>query len=230
MATSKLQRRMSQLLSTFVGGLTVRENIRPDWLIGSKGERLELDFYIEDLNIAIEVQGKQHYEYTPRFHASYQAFQAQQERDIAKRAGCDLFGVLLFEVFDEESALATIATIAKCAPEQPIEPVAEPVINPPAETLNAKLLALTNGVERALASADLMHLGYMAFHLKTAIQSIGVKRLPECDAQIASKAIQVANKALQTYRKHRKELKTMKRTPRQHRKALRAALRMEWTS
>jgi hypothetical protein len=115
MATSKLQRRMSDLLSTHFGGNTVRENLRPQWLIGPKGERLELDFFIEELAIAIEVQGQQHYSYTPLFHSSYEDFQNRQILDQAKRDTCKKLDVILIEVFDEQSALSAIETIYRYA-------------------------------------------------------------------------------------------------------------------
>jgi len=78
-STSKLQRQVSALLSTHLGQYTIRENYRPEWLGG-----LELDFYIEELEVGIEVQGRQHFEYTPMFHASYGAFLEQKERDEQK--------------------------------------------------------------------------------------------------------------------------------------------------
>jgi len=57
MATSKLQRKFGDLLDINFPQYRIRENYRPDWLISSDDTWLELDFYIEDLKIAYEVQG-----------------------------------------------------------------------------------------------------------------------------------------------------------------------------
>ena len=57
---------------------------RPQFLEG-----LELDGYNEELNIAFEYNGKQHYEYIPHFHRNgEQDFIKQQERDRMKYKLC----------------------------------------------------------------------------------------------------------------------------------------------
>jgi hypothetical protein len=116
MGTSKLQRRTSLELSKHFGGYIIRENIRPEWMIDETGQRLELDFWIEELDVAIEVQGNQHYEYVPHFHGSYDEYLSQKQRDEDKRLACHRRGILLFEVFDRASlkeAIFGIAFIAK---------------------------------------------------------------------------------------------------------------------
>lgn len=77
-----------------------RENIRPDWLISEFGERCELDFYVERLRLAVEIQGIQHYRFTPHFHRSYDDFVALQRRDEFKRVVCAAMGIKLFLVHD----------------------------------------------------------------------------------------------------------------------------------
>lgn len=54
MATSKLQKYTSSLLGKHFGEYTIRENHRPEWMMSRDGKRLELDFFIEELNFAIE--------------------------------------------------------------------------------------------------------------------------------------------------------------------------------
>ncbi len=89
--------------------MAIRENIRPDWLITELGERLELDFYIEEWNTAIEVQGQQHYVYTPFFHKSYDDFLSSQRRDNFKKRQCSNYGIQLIEVSDEDEVMQFIS-------------------------------------------------------------------------------------------------------------------------
>lgn len=76
----------------------ILENRRPDWLLSSSGARLEIDLYIEQIDVAIEIQGQQHFEYTPHFHKTYKDFQDQKRRDEEKRAICKRAGVPLVEI------------------------------------------------------------------------------------------------------------------------------------
>jgi len=93
MATSKLQQQVSILLSTHLGQYTIRENHRPDWLDG-----LELDFYIEELQVGIEVQGIQHFEFSPMFHKDISDFHAQIERDRRKIELCTELDIGLYYI------------------------------------------------------------------------------------------------------------------------------------
>ena len=64
-------------------------SIRPDWLKnGVSGHNLELDGFCEDLRLAFEYQGKQHYEYSPHFHRNEGDYERQQERDKLKLELC----------------------------------------------------------------------------------------------------------------------------------------------
>jgi hypothetical protein len=101
MSTSKLQRYVSNQLSIHFGGYTTRENHRPGWLNSGSGGNLELDFYIEELDLAIEVQGKQHWQFVPIFHGNRDGYNAQIERDKKKKAICKNKGVKLIEVFSK---------------------------------------------------------------------------------------------------------------------------------
>lgn len=98
MSTSKLQVYTGQQLRRRFSKYGIVENIRPVWLVSSKGERLELDFYLERLSIVVEVQGRQHFKFTPVFHNTEWDFQEQLRRDrekleICQRAGIDLLYV-----------------------------------------------------------------------------------------------------------------------------------------
>lgn len=57
--------------------------LRPKWL-----ERLELDGYNEELKIAFEYNGIQHYKFVEYFHKKLENFEAQKERDERKYKLC----------------------------------------------------------------------------------------------------------------------------------------------
>jgi len=58
---------------------------------------LELDFFSEELNLAIEVQGKQHYQWVLFFQPTKWDFYAQKRRDNLKRGLCAKKGITLIE-------------------------------------------------------------------------------------------------------------------------------------
>jgi hypothetical protein len=64
--------------------------VRPDWLLSAKGRRMELDGYCEELQIAFEHQGIQHYNILSRF-----GDRNIQKRDILKAALCKKHNVKL---------------------------------------------------------------------------------------------------------------------------------------
>lgn len=113
MSSSRLQRKTAHLLSYNFYRHEIKENNRPIWCLGEKGERLELDFMIESLKVAIEVQGAQHYVYTPYFHKSPYEFSEQVRRDRDKKQRCEEYGFILFEVDDEPSLVAAIDSIVE---------------------------------------------------------------------------------------------------------------------
>lgn len=73
---------------------------RPDFLKNPiTGENLELDLYNESLNLAIEYNGAQHYQFNSFMHKnSRDRFQNQQYRDLIKRDMCEKSGVKLIIV------------------------------------------------------------------------------------------------------------------------------------
>lgn len=73
---------------------------RPDFLRNPVTENfnLELDCYNEELGIALEYNGEQHYKYIPYFHKNKEAFLNQKYRDELKRRMCSDTGIILIEV------------------------------------------------------------------------------------------------------------------------------------
>jgi hypothetical protein len=72
---------------------------RPKFLRNPKtGKCLELDCYNEDLQIAVEYNGVQHYKYPNFFHKTKDSFIEQVRRDMLKADLCDKYGIYLITV------------------------------------------------------------------------------------------------------------------------------------
>jgi len=72
---------------------------RPDWLKNPKTKRfLELDGFNEELKIAFEYDGSQHFEFPNCFHKDEQAFKDQQERDKLKDVLCKQNSIKLIRI------------------------------------------------------------------------------------------------------------------------------------
>lgn len=74
--------------------------IRPDFLKNPVmgGYNLELDCFNNDLGLAVEYNGIQHYKYTPYFHRNKDVFANQKYRDEMKRTKCKENDICLIEV------------------------------------------------------------------------------------------------------------------------------------
>ena len=71
--------------------------VRPSWLRGKKGWKLELDGFSQKLGIAFEFQGRQHYKYIEWFHKN-RALREQQEVDELKKRLCQHNNIVLIDV------------------------------------------------------------------------------------------------------------------------------------
>ncbi len=73
--------------------------IRPNFLRNEvTGHNLEIDLYNDHLKLAIEVQGDQHYKFTPFFHRNKETFMLQRYRDEMKKQKCLQEGITLIEI------------------------------------------------------------------------------------------------------------------------------------
>jgi hypothetical protein len=73
--------------------------IRPDWLENPEtGENLELDCYNDDLKLAVEYNGEQHYKWPNFTNQTHQQFINQVRRDTLKMDLCDRNGIYLIVV------------------------------------------------------------------------------------------------------------------------------------
>jgi len=76
-------------------------SIRPDFLknpVTGLSHNLELDCFCQDLSLAVEYSGIQHYKYVPYFHKNKESFLNQKYRDDMKRRICKEHGINLIEV------------------------------------------------------------------------------------------------------------------------------------
>ena len=74
-------------------------SVWPDWLRNPEtGETLELDCYNDDLKLAVEYNGEQHYKWPNFTNQSHQQFINQVRRDTFKVDTCDRNGVYLIVV------------------------------------------------------------------------------------------------------------------------------------
>lgn len=74
---------------------------RPDFLRNSVtgGQfNLELDCFNPELRLAVEYNGRQHYDYIPYFHKNKEAFHNQKYRDFMKQTLCRDNRIVLIEV------------------------------------------------------------------------------------------------------------------------------------
>jgi hypothetical protein len=74
---------------------------RPDFLgndVTGVKRNLELDCFNEGLGLAVEYNGRQHYEFVPYFHSSREAFYNQKYRDKLKKIYCTERGITLIEI------------------------------------------------------------------------------------------------------------------------------------
>ena len=73
--------------------------------IWGKDHLIRADFYLPKENCVIEFNGKQHYEYTPKYHKSVGSFKYQQERDKQLEIYClkNNINLLVFRYEDFKS-------------------------------------------------------------------------------------------------------------------------------
>lgn len=113
MATSKLQEKTKLQLKMLLNKFEIIENIRPDWLKNPiTGRNLEIDLFIPEVKIGIEVQGIQHDKFTPGMHSSVDDFEYQVQRDKIKKDLCAKNDVYLYEVRSPDDIASFIDTVA----------------------------------------------------------------------------------------------------------------------
>ena len=71
---------------------------RLNWLRSKQGTLLELDLYCDELKIALEYNGQQHYAFTPIFHSTKKEFNKLQEYDKTKERLCKKHNVTFIAI------------------------------------------------------------------------------------------------------------------------------------
>tara|TARA_R110002020_G_scaffold103752_24_gene243271 strand:- start:12377 stop:12802 length:426 start_codon:yes stop_codon:yes gene_type:complete len=88
---SKYHVRARKLLSNVFSGYRVLEEVKlPGSTAVHRRSILYLDFFIPNLMLAVEVHGRQHYEYVPFFHKSKVGYLKARARDEDKKDWCEL--------------------------------------------------------------------------------------------------------------------------------------------
>ena len=65
--------------------------------------QLTVDFFLPQLSLMVEVQGRQHDEFVPFFHGSKDKFAKSMKRDNRKKQWCDLNDIELVELLVSET-------------------------------------------------------------------------------------------------------------------------------
>jgi len=73
-------------------------SVKPKWLLNKNGNRMELDGLCEELSLAFEHQGKQHYQKVDHFNRRKETLRWRLESDELKRKICDKRSITLIEV------------------------------------------------------------------------------------------------------------------------------------
>jgi len=76
--------RLSEAVYKLLKQIFPHNVILSEYYVNFKGERLFFDYYIKDLGVLIECQGRQHDGYVAHFHGDAEGFKASKKRDNLK--------------------------------------------------------------------------------------------------------------------------------------------------
>jgi hypothetical protein len=92
------------LIKDIFSGYNIYEEVKlPGSVDPSKKSVLYLDFFIPNVNIAIEIHGEQHFKYIPFFHKTKAGFLQHKARDQKKAQWCEINNITLIELRWDES-------------------------------------------------------------------------------------------------------------------------------
>ena len=93
---SKYHIRARRVLGELFSGYNILEEVKlPGSTASHRRSVLYLDFFIPNLMLAVEVHGRQHYEYVPFFHKTKAGYLKARARDEDKKEWCELNNINL---------------------------------------------------------------------------------------------------------------------------------------
>jgi len=91
----KVQNLLYKMARKLFSNLLVEMNYKhPELRFSKSNSRMEFDVFIPSLNVALEYQGQQHY----NFHFMYGSEKCTQQRDTEKKDACQKIGITLIEI------------------------------------------------------------------------------------------------------------------------------------
>ena len=100
---SKIEETVYELISQALPNYTCKRQ----HYVHHFGHKLFFDFYVIELKVMVEVQGRQHFEFNSFYHSSAEEFKKQQLRDQLKREWClDNGYSLVYVNYDEVDQLS----------------------------------------------------------------------------------------------------------------------------
>ena len=126
----------------------VRRNARPEWFTLGVGDgRMEIDFWFWKHRVAIEFQGRQHFEYDPELYESRRDFIEQLRRDNIKAGLCMRHGIHYIEIPADKLSIGYVTDRVK--PVLPLRPFPED--SPLVRAVHELCLSYVNAVSRKAA-------------------------------------------------------------------------------
>lgn len=100
MSNASIEFKVKKLLHVALGNASIccEVNEYYAWLSSPSHGAMQLDIYLPDYGVALEIDGKQHYKYPNAYHESYQEFHDQRGRDRLKEQLCDDKGIALIRI------------------------------------------------------------------------------------------------------------------------------------
>ena len=89
---SDFQYKIGQILLSFLGGMVLLEEFPV------VGEGLHLDFFIPNLKVAVEVDGRQHKEFNSFFYKDKYTFEKMKKNDRVKNNWCTLNDIRMVRI------------------------------------------------------------------------------------------------------------------------------------
>ena len=111
---SSLHRRVVGLIREAFPSFKVFEELAVKVQLSGRVQTLYVDIVINELNLAIECQGRQHFEFVPHFHGTRHNYAQGCERDASKASGLLAAGYSYLVIrYDEEKKLTVESLLQK---------------------------------------------------------------------------------------------------------------------